>query len=108
MKQFKVNVTIDRPIGYIDSYQNEYPINYGYIEGIIAQDNEWQDVYLLTDDIISTQVVSANIIAIIVRDDDVEDKWVATTTQTTYSKEDIKKKTNFLEQYFNSSIILLD
>ena len=101
MKQFKVNVTIDRPIGYIDSYQNEYPINYDYIEGIIAQDNEWQDVYLLT-------VVSANVIAIIVRDDDLEDKWVATTTQTTYSKEDIKMKTNFLEQYFNSSIILLD
>lgn len=44
MKQFKVNITIDRPIGYIDLYQNEYPINYGYIEGIIAQDNEWQDV----------------------------------------------------------------
>lgn len=108
MKQFKVNVTIDRPISYVDSYQNEYPINYGYVEGIIAQDNEWQDVYLLTDDIISTQVVSANVIAIIVRDDDLEDKWVATTTQTTYSKEDIKMKTDFLEQYFNSSIILLD
>lgn len=108
MKQFKVNITIDRPIGYIDSYQNEYPINYGYIEGIIAQDNEWQDVYLLTNEDISSKVVAANIIAIIVRNDDVEDKWVATTNQENYSEEEIKKKTNFLEQYFNSSIILLD
>lgn len=40
-----VTVIIDRPLGsyhpkYKDTY---YPINYGYIEGIVAQDGEEQD-----------------------------------------------------------------
>mgnify|MGYP002508979944 CR=1 FL=1 len=41
-----VTVTIDRPLG---SYHPEhkdmyYPINYGYIEGIIAPDGEAQEM----------------------------------------------------------------
>ena len=44
-----VTVTVDRPIG---SYHPEhkdiyYPINYGYIEGVMALDGEWQDAYIL-------------------------------------------------------------
>ena len=43
-----VTVTVDRPMG---SYHPEhkdmyYPVNYGYIEGIIAPDGEEQDAYL--------------------------------------------------------------
>ena len=44
-----VKVIIDRPLG---SYHPEhkdlyYPINYGYIEGILAADQEEQDVYFM-------------------------------------------------------------
>ena len=44
-----VTVTVDRPLG---SYHPEhrdmyYPINYGYVEGIIAPDGEEQDAYIL-------------------------------------------------------------
>ena len=44
-----VTVKVDRPMG---SYHPEhkdmyYPINYGYIEGIVAPDGEEQDAYLL-------------------------------------------------------------
>ena len=44
-----VTVTVDRPLGshhpeHKDMY---YPINYGYIEGIIAPDGEEQDAYIL-------------------------------------------------------------
>ena len=44
-----VTVTIDRPMGtyhpnHPDIY---YPVNYGYIEGIIAGDGEEQDAYVL-------------------------------------------------------------
>ena len=44
-----VTVTVDRPMG---SYHPEhkdmyYPVNYGYIEGIIAPDGEEQDAYIL-------------------------------------------------------------
>ena len=47
-----VTVTVDRPIG---SYHPEhkdinYPINYGYIEGVMAPDGEWQDSYILVID----------------------------------------------------------
>lgn len=36
MKLFQVTVTIDRPIGYVDDYGNCYPINYGYVAGVIG------------------------------------------------------------------------
>ena len=44
-----VTVKVDRPM---ESYHPEhkdmyYPINYGYIEGVIAPDGEEQDAYLL-------------------------------------------------------------
>ena len=44
-----VTVTVDRPLG---SYHPEhkdmyYPINYGYIEGVMAPDGEEQDAYIL-------------------------------------------------------------
>ena len=44
-----VTITVDRPLG---SYHPEhkdiyYPINYGYVEGIMAPDGEEQDAYIL-------------------------------------------------------------
>ena len=44
-----ITVTIDRPIGSRHPKHKEiiYPINYGYIEGVIAPDGEEQDVYIL-------------------------------------------------------------
>ena len=46
----RVVIGIDRPIGYIhkkENYSLTYPINYGYIPGIIAPDGEEQDAYIL-------------------------------------------------------------
>lgn len=75
-----VTVKVDRPIG---SYHPEhkdmyYPINYGYIEGII--------------------------IAIIHRYDDVEEKWVVAPKGMMFTKEEIREKVYFQEQYFESEI----
>ena len=44
-----VTVTVDRPLGsYHPEHKNMYyPINYGYVEGIMAPDGEEQDVYIL-------------------------------------------------------------
>ncbi len=108
IKGFKVTVTIDRPIGFIDAYQNNYPINYGYIKGILAKDNEWQDAYILTNEQITTPTIEGQVIAIIVRENDLEDKWVVTTNQEKISKKEIREKTLFLERYFHSTIYLLD
>ena len=40
-----VKVTVDRPMGsyYPNHKDMYYPINYGYIEGIMAPDGEEQD-----------------------------------------------------------------
>lgn len=44
-----VKVIVDRPLGSYHPTHNDiyYPINYGYIEGIIAPDGEEQDAYIL-------------------------------------------------------------
>ena len=46
-----VNVIVDRPLGSVHPKHSNiiYPINYGYVEGIIAPDGEEQDVYLIID-----------------------------------------------------------
>lgn len=100
-----VKVIIDRPLGsfhpkYKDIY---YPINYGYIEGIMAPDGEEQDAYVLG---VNTAIkeFTGKVIAIIHRNDDVEDKWVVAPDGVNFSKEEIIKQVYFQEQYFNFSI----
>lgn len=100
-----VTVKVDRPMG---SYHPEhkdmyYPMNYGYIEGIIAPDGEEQDAYLLGLDE-PVQEYTGTIIAIIHRYDDVEEKWVVAPKGMIFTKEEIKEQTYFQEQYFKSEI----
>jgi len=47
------------------------------------------------------------LVAVIHRQDDVEDKWVLTLSSEIVILEDIKEKTYFLEPYFDSTIELL-
>jgi len=44
-----VTVTIDRPLGTSHPKHPSivYPINYGYIHGVLAPDGDWQDAYVL-------------------------------------------------------------
>ena len=73
----KVTVKIDRPLGTFHPEHKDlyYPINYGYIEGLIAEDGEEQDAYVLGVNK-PVETFSGVLIAIIHRIDDVEDKWV--------------------------------
>ena len=104
----KVTVVVDRPIGSYHPKHKDmyYPINYGYIEGIIAPDGEEQDAYILgiTEPV---KEFTGIIIAIIHRNDDVEEKWVVAPEGVTFSKEDIWKQVEFQEQYFDSEISTL-
>lgn len=72
-----VTVTVDRKKGTYHPKHKEiyYPINYGYIEGIIAPDGEEQDAYILGIDKPVKEFVG-KIIAIIHREDDVEEPTV--------------------------------
>lgn len=107
LKENKNNctVTIDRPIGY-NHHGKIYPINYGYIKGLIGGDGEDQDVYVLgvTKPI---KLFKGKLIARIIRDDDNEEKWVACPKTKSFSKDEIEKATHFMEQYFKSHIIML-
>lgn len=101
-------VIVDRPMGYQDSYGNIYSVNYGYIPDRIAGDGEEQDVYILSKQVINPiETFDGELMAIIHRTNDVEDKWVLTSPGEELSLEDIRQDTQFIEQYFDSWIELL-
>lgn len=102
-----VTVTVDRPLGshhpkYKDMY---YPINYGYIEGVIAPDGEEQDAYILGVDK-PIERFTGKIIAIVHRYDDIEEKWVVCPEGVSFSEEEILEQICFQEQYYQSEIIM--
>ena len=102
-----VKVIIDRPLGtYHPKYKDlYYPINYGYIENIIAPDCEEQDAYVLGVDV-PVREFEGKIIAIIKRLDDVEEKWVVAPEDMAFTKEEIMKQTQFQEKYFKTEIVM--
>lgn len=102
-----VKVTVDRPLGtYHPQYKDlYYPINYGYIEGIIAPDGEEQDAYIIGVDKPVTDFEGI-VIAIIHRNNDVEEKWVVAPEGKVFTKEEIEKAVYFQEQYFDTEIIM--
>ena len=82
-----VKVTVDRPLGsyhpeYTDMY---YPVNYGYIEGVYANDDEEQDAYILGVNE-PVKYFEGRIIAIIHRLDDVENKWVVVPEGVSFTR----------------------
>ena len=102
-----VTVTVDRPLGsYHPEYKDmNYPINYGYVEGIMALDGEEQDVYILgVDEVV--EKFTGKIIAVVHRNDDVEEKWVVAPAGMTFTKEEIREQIHFQEQYFDSDIVM--
>lgn len=102
-----VTVIVDRAMG---TYHPEhpdiyYPINYGYISGLIAPDGEEQDAYILGIDE-PVEEFTGKVIAIIHRNDDIEEKWVVAPADKTFSKEEIIEKVQFQEQYFDTYVII--
>lgn len=99
-----VKVIVDRPIGYIHN-GIAYKLNYGYIKNLKAMDGEYQDAYVLgVDEPIDG--FEGQVIGVIHRKDDIEDKLLVAGASANYSKQEIKKAINFQERYFKSKIIL--
>ena len=97
---------IDRPIGshHPRHPENVYPVNYGFVEGIIAPDGAEQDVYVLgTDKPLWT--FEGKVIAVYQRFDDVEDKWIVSLDGSDYSDEEILKMIDFQERYFKGKLM---
>lgn len=102
-----ITVMVDRPLGTYHPQHKDlyYPINYGYVEGIIAPDGEEQDAYIIGVDH-PVESFTGKVIAIIHRLNDVEDKWVICPEDKTFTKEEIEAAVSFQEQYFESEIIM--
>lgn len=101
----KVTVTIDRPLGTKHPKHNYfYPINYGYIKGVLAPDNEDVDAYVLG---VFKPVAEfeGKCIAVIHRLDDEDDKLVVVPEDKSYTDEEIKVLTEFQERFFTSEIV---
>lgn len=100
-----VQVKIDRPLGSCHPKHPDivYPVNYGYIPGVMAPDGEEQDAYIfgVTEPV---QEFFGKVIAIIHRFDDVEEKWVVAPIDSIFTKEEIMEQVAFQEQYFQIQI----
>jgi len=97
----KVCVIVDRPLGSCHPKHKNilYPVNYGYVEGILGGDGEEQDAYILGVNV-PVESFTGKVIAIIHRIDDVEDKWVVAAEDYHCSKSDIINSIYFQEKYF--------
>ena len=102
-----VKVIVDRPLGSRHPKHKDivYPINYGYIEGIIAPDGEEQDAYVLGINVAVKEFVG-KVIAIVHRHNDVEDKWVVAPDGVNFNESEIREQVDFQEQFFEYSVIM--
>lgn len=101
-----VDILIDRPVGHTHVTKGitlHYTINYGYLPGVTGGDGEEQDVYVLGV-AEPMKAFRGQIIAAICRADDNEDKLVAAPEGMTFTAEEIREATWFVEQYFDSTV----
>ena len=98
----QIHVEVDRPIGHVHKGL-VYPVNYGFIPGLMAGDGEEQDAYILG----VTQPVEAFdgiVIGAVCRRDDVEDKLVVAPAGMEFHQGQIAQAVHFQEQYFDTYI----
>ena len=103
-----VTVTVDRPLGSFHPKHPDlyYPVNYGYINGVMAPDGEEQDAYILG---VSepAEEFTGRVIAIIHRYDDIEEKWVVAPESMRISADEIMQQVSFQEQFFQSEVRMI-
>ena len=100
-----VTVEIDRPIGSKHpKHEIIYEINYGFVPGTKASDDEELDAYVLGVDK-PVKEFTGKCIAIIHRTDDDDDKLVVAPENSKFSDKQILEMTYFVEKYFKSIIL---
>ncbi|MBU4502780.1 MAG: inorganic diphosphatase [Nanoarchaeota archaeon] len=101
----KVKVTIDRPIGSKHpKYGDIYPVNYGYIKGVIAPDGKDLDAYVLGVEE-PVKEFEGKCIAVIHRSDDEDDKLIVVPKGKEYSDDQIMALVEFQEKWFKSEVV---
>lgn len=92
---------IDRPLGTHHPRHPDmvYPINYGYVEGVMAEDGAEQDVYVFgTDEPLDK--FEGKVIKVFHRFNDVEDKWIVSLDGKDIPEDKILGDIAFQEQFF--------
>ena len=102
-----VSGKIDRPLGSVHPKVKNlyYPVNYGYVEGVIAGDGAEQDVYYLGEDKAVSEF-KGEIVAVVHRFNDVEDKWIVAKDGCRFTKDEIERAVEFQEKFFDSEVIM--
>ena len=101
-----VTIGIDRPIGYVHVKGEKtlvYPINYGYIPGVLGGDDEELDVYLLGVDH-PVESYTCRIVGIVHRKNDVEDKLIGAPEGIAFSANEMLQAVVFQEKYYDSYV----
>jgi inorganic pyrophosphatase len=96
---------MDRPLGTRHPKHGfMYCVNYGFVPGTVSGDGEELDAYLLGV-FEPLQSYIGKCIAVIHRINDDDDKLIVVPDGKQYTDDEIRKLTNFQEQYFQSEII---
>ncbi len=105
-----VHIEIDRPIGYIHhkgGYDLVYPINYGYIPGVLGGDGEELDVYLIGVER-PVREFDCEIIGAVFRSDDVEDKLIGVPKGMHLTADEAAAAVAFQESHHDSHVEIWD
>lgn len=97
-----VHIEIDRPVGYHHG-DIIYPLNYGYVPGLLGGDSEEQDAYILGIHV-PLSAFDGTVIGIIHRHNDYEDKLVVAPKGMVFQKSEIIDAVHFQEQFFITTI----
>ena len=103
----RVRGVIDRPLGSAHPRYPDhvYPVNYGYVEGVLGGDGMEQDVYLLGPDR-PLETFEGTVAAVVHRLNDREDKWIVSPDGRSFTEEEIRRAIDFQEQYYMGEICL--
>ena len=109
MEKRTVRVVVDRALGSAHPLypQMIYPVNYGYVPGVMAPDGEEQDAYVLGVERPVSEFTGL-LFAVVHRLDDIEDKWVVVPEGIAFSEEEIRRAVALQEQYFDTRVELVD
>jgi inorganic pyrophosphatase len=102
----QVTILIDRPLGTVhpEHAHIHYPVNYGCVPGVVGEDQEDLDAYLLGV-FVPVREFKGKCIAVIHRTDDRDDKLVVVPEGKAYSDDQIRALTEFQERFFSSVIL---
>lgn len=98
----RVHVEVDRPIGYCHKGM-VYPVNYGFIPGVIAGDGEEQDAYILGV-AEPLKAFDGVVVGAVRRHNDCEDKLIVAPEGMVFHQGQIAEAVHFQEQYFTYTI----